>query len=44
MLLATLSSKSTVSCVTIPICWRRDASVTSRMSTPSNEMRPLLTS
>ena len=39
MLLAMLSSKSTVSCVTMPICARSDFSVTSRMSTPSMQDR-----
>ena len=34
-----VSSNSTVSCVTMPICARSDASVTSRMSTPSIRMR-----
>ena len=35
MLFATVSSNSTVSCVTMPIWLRSEASVTSRMSTPS---------
>ena len=39
MLLAIVSSNSTVSCVTMPICARSEASVTSRMSTPSMRMR-----
>ena len=39
-----VSSKSTVSCVTIAICARSDASVTSRTSTPSMRMAPPVTS
>ncbi len=38
------SSKSTVSCVTIPICDRSDARVTSRMSMPSIVIDPPVTS
>ena len=40
MLFAIVSSKSTVSCVTIPICARSDASVTSRMSDAVDQDRP----
>ena len=40
MFAAIVSSNSTVSCVTMPICDRSDASVTSRMSTPSIQDRP----
>ena len=40
MLAAIVSSKSTVSCVTMPICARSDASVTSRMSRPSIRIAP----
>ena len=35
-----VSSNSTVSCVTMPICARSDASVTSRMSRPSIRIAP----
>ena len=41
---AMVSSNSTVSCVTMPICARSDASVTSRMSRPSIRMAPPVTS
>jgi hypothetical protein len=44
MLVATVSSKSTVSCVTMPIWLRSDASPTSLMSTPSISMEPPVTS
>ena len=40
MLLAIVSSKSTVSCVTMPICSRSDARPTLRMSTPSIRIAP----
>ena len=44
MLLPIVSSNSTVSCVTMPICDRSDSSVTSRMSTPSMAIAPPVTS
>ena len=40
MLLAIVSSNSTVSCVTMPICARSDCSVTWRMSRPSIAIAP----
>jgi hypothetical protein len=43
-LFAIVSSKSTVSCVTMPMCCRSEASVTSRMSVPSIAMAPDVTS
>jgi hypothetical protein len=44
MLLRTVSLNRMVSCVTLPICLRSEASVTSRRSRPSIRMRPPVTS
>ena len=44
MLLRTVSLNRTVSCVTMPICFRSDERVTSRTSWPSIRMRPAVTS
>ena len=40
MLFRTVSLNSTVSWLTMPVSARSDASVMSRVSTPSNRMRP----
>ena len=44
MLFAIVSSNSTVSCVTIPICDRSEARDTSRISVPSMTIDPVVTS
>ena len=44
MLFRTVSLNSTVSCVTLPICSRSEAIVTSRRSWPSIRIRPSFTS
>ena len=41
MLAATVSWKSAISWLTMAICWRRDASVTSRRSAPSSRTAPV---